>query len=52
MALACLRVMLKMNGFQVIASQEAKARLVERIALKEISVQDVAEWLKKHTRRL
>ena len=52
MALACLRVMLKMNGFQVIASQEAKARLVERIALKEVSVQDVADWLKKHTRRL
>jgi len=52
MALACLRVMLKLNGFQVIASQEAKARLVERIALKEISVQDVADWLKKHTRHL
>ncbi len=52
MALACLRVMLKMNGFQVIASQEAKARLVERIALKEVSVQDVTDWLKKYTRRL
>lgn len=52
MALTCLRVMLRLNGYQVVASQEAKAHLIERIVLKELTVQDVAQWLSKHTRRL
>ncbi len=52
MALACLRLTLRMNGFQVTASNDAKAHLIERIALKGLTVQDVADWLAKHTRRL
>lgn len=51
MGLACMRVMLKINGFQVIASQDEKVRLIGQIALKELSVEDVAEWLAKHTQR-
>ncbi len=43
---------MKMNGYQVIAPQDAKAHLIERIALKEVTVQEVAEWLAKHSRRL
>ena len=51
MALACLRVMLKMNGYQVSVPQDAKVDLVRRIVLKELTVQDVSEWLAKHSRR-
>jgi len=52
MALGCLRTLLKMNGFRVICSQEAKVALVIKIVERQVTVQDVAEWLKKHTRRL
>lgn len=52
MALACLRTMLKMNGYQVVASQDAKVQLILRIVGKQVTVQDVAEWLKQHSRRL
>ena len=51
-ALACLRVALKREGLQVVASQEAKASLMEKIAAKQVTVQDVADWLAKHTKRL
>ncbi len=52
MALACMRVMLKLNGFQVTASQESKASLILQIVEHKLTVQEVAEWLAKHTRRL
>ena len=52
MALACMRVLLKLNGFQVTASQEAKVSLILQIVEHKVTVQDVAKWLAKHTRRL
>lgn len=52
MALACMRVMLRLNGYQVTASEEAKVILIHRIAAREVTVQDVAEWIKKHSRRI
>ena len=52
MALEMLRLMLKINGFQVLASQEAKVDLLLKIIERTATVQDVAEWLARHTRRL
>ena len=52
MALEMLRLMLKINGFQVLASQEAKVDLILKIIERTATVQDVAEWLARHTRRL
>lgn len=52
MALACMRVLLKLNGFQVTASQETKVTLILQIVAHKITVQEIAEWLAKHTRRL
>lgn len=52
MALTCMRVLLKMNGFQVTASQEAKVSLILQIIEHKTTVQEVAEWLAKHTKRL
>jgi len=51
-ALACLRVMLKMNGHPITASQEAKVFLMEKIAARDVTVQEVAEWLVKHSRKI
>ena len=51
MALACLRTMLKMNGFQVVCSQEAKVALILKIIGHQVTVQDVADWLTKHSKR-
>lgn len=51
MALACLRTMLKINGYQVIVSQDAKVQLILQIVEKRMTVQDVAEWLQRHSRR-
>lgn len=52
MALACLRTMLKVNRYQVVASQETKVQLILRIVEKRVTVQDVAEWLQPHSRRV
>ncbi len=52
MALACLQVLLRMNGFQVKTSQEAKVHLILQIVAKEVTVQDGAGWLEKHSRRI
>ena len=52
MALACLRVMLKLNDHQVVASPEAKVQLILRIVEKRVTVQDVADWLTQRTRRV
>ena len=51
MALACFRAMLKMNGFQVVCSQEAKVTLILNIIGRQVTVQDVADWLAKHSER-
>lgn len=48
MALACMRVLMKLNGFQVTASQEAKVSLILQIVEHKLTVQEVAEWLAKH----
>jgi prophage maintenance system killer protein len=47
-----MRVFLKLNGFQVNASQEAKVSLILQVVDHKVTVQAVAEWLAKHTRRL
>ena len=52
MALVCLRTFLKMNGSHVTAPQEEKVKLIMQIATKEVTVEDVAKWLAKHTRRV
>ncbi len=50
MALACMRTMLKLNGYQVVASQDAKVQLILRIVEKRVTVQEIAEWLQRHSR--
>ena len=52
MALECFRTMLKINGFQVICSQEAKVARIVKIVERQVTVQDVAGWLTKHAKRL
>ncbi len=52
MALAGARTLLKLNGYQVVASQDAKVRLILQIVAHEVTVQDVAEWLHQHSRRV
>ena len=52
MALACMRTMLKLNGYQVVVSQDAKVQLILKIAEKRVTVQEVAEWLQRHSRHL
>ena len=52
MALACMRVLLKINGFQVTASQEAKVSLILQIVEHKLTVEEAAKWLTKHTKKL
>ena len=52
MALACARTLLSVNGYQIIASQDAKVALIHRIVAREETVQDVADWLEHHSRRV
>lgn len=52
MALAFLRLILKMNGYQVIASQEAKVQLILKVIERKMTSQEVAGWLARHSQRL
>lgn len=52
MALVALVATLSMNGHELTASDNTQVDLIMRIVAKEITVQDIAEWLAKHTRRL
>lgn len=52
MALTCMRMMLKLNGYKTDVSQEEKVQIILRIIKREVTVQDVAEWLKKQSRRV
>ena len=51
MALACLHTFLRMNGFRLACSQEARAELILSVAEKRRTAQDTAEWLVKRTER-
>lgn len=52
MALACARTLLSVNGYQIIASQDAKVALIHRVVAREVTVQEVADWLEHHSQRL
>ncbi len=52
MAWECLDLLLDLNGFRVKASHEQSFHLMMEIIERRVTVQDVAEWLAKHTRRL
>lgn len=51
MAWECLDITLEMNGFRVTASADQSFDLMMRIIERKVTVQDIAEWLAKHTRR-
>ncbi|MBI3333565.1 MAG: type II toxin-antitoxin system death-on-curing family toxin [Candidatus Omnitrophica bacterium] len=48
----CLDITLEMNGFRVTASHDQSFKLVTAIIERKVTVQGIAEWLAKHTRRL
>lgn len=52
MAWECLDLVLEMNGFVITASQDQGLDLLMKIIERKAAVQDVAEWLAKHTKRL
>jgi len=48
----CLDLSLEMNGYRVTAPHDQSFLLILRIIQRQLTVQDVAEWLSRHTRRL
>lgn len=52
MALVAMVATLSMNGYELTASDNAQVDLIMCIVAKEVTVQDVSDWLSKHTRRL
>lgn len=48
----CLDLMLEMNGHLMTVSYDQGFDLIMRIVQRQATVQDVAEWLAKHTRRI
>lgn len=50
-ALECLDLTLELNGYRLIASHEENFKLVMCVIERKATVQDVAEWLRKHARR-
>ena len=52
MAWECLDLTLEMNGHCVTASTGQGFDLMMRIIERQVTVQDVAEWLAKHTKHL
>ena len=52
MAWECLDLLLGMNGYRVTASHDQSFALMMRIIEHKLTVQDTAEWLAKHTKRL
>jgi death-on-curing protein len=47
-----LDLTLALNGWQLTSSHEENFRLIMRVIGREVTVQDVADWLKKHSRRI
>ena len=47
----CFDVMLNMNGYRVTSTHQQNFELLQQIIGRGVTVQDVAEWLSKHTRR-
>ncbi len=52
MAWECLDLLLDINGYRITATHDQGFEFVMRIVNREMTVQDTAEWLTKHTRRL
>ena len=48
----CLDLFLEINGYRITSSHEQGHELMMQIIGRHQSVQDVTDWLKKHTRRL
>lgn len=52
MAWECLDMTLDLNGYRLVVSQVQGYDLMMRIVERKVTVQDIAEWLQKHSRRL
>lgn len=48
----CFDLMLEVNGYLITTSADQNFELLMRLIERKVTVQDVAEWLSKHTRRL
>ena len=48
----CLDMVLELNGHRLTTSHKENFKLVMRVIERKATVQDVADWLKKHLRRL
>lgn len=49
---AAMRMMLKLNGLDLHASEDARFKFVVAIAAGEVSEQQIADWLRAHSRPL
>ncbi|MBI5202996.1 MAG: type II toxin-antitoxin system death-on-curing family toxin [Elusimicrobia bacterium] len=50
MALACLRVFLRLNGEDLAADQDEKAGMIERLSRGELTVDELSIWLTERCR--
>lgn len=48
----CFDLTLEINGFQLKSSHEQNYALVMQVIERKLTVQEVADWLSKHTRRI
>ena len=51
MAWECFDLFLEVNGYRVTASHQQAYTLMMQIIERRVTVQDTADWLKKHARR-
>ncbi|MBI3616377.1 MAG: type II toxin-antitoxin system death-on-curing family toxin [Candidatus Omnitrophica bacterium] len=52
MAWECFDLFLEINGYRITASRQQGYALMMQIIERQVTVQDVADWLKKHTHHL
>ena len=48
----CLDLTLETNGYRLTSSHEENFKLITRVIERAATVQDIADWLKKQTRRI
>ena len=48
----CFDVFLEINGYRIASAHQKNFELLQQIIERRMTVQDVADWLSKHTRRI
>ena len=51
-ALIAMRVFLKLNGYDLVASPEDKYKSIIRVAASDISEDEIAQWIRKNLKKI